>query len=186
MAGVLPGSFRCDQPLGKTEPHDRTRHSARRSYRHPRRRRKALRAVSRRVLAQARPPDGLSEGIRRRADGGRLPLGADPGGIWRRGPEAVGRGGDPRRDPARRLQWRRLPRPDVHDGHRAAARQRCAEGEVSAEGRDRRIAAAGVRRHRADQRHRYLVAEDLPRAARAIITSSTARRSGPAAPNIPT
>ena len=48
------------------------------------------------------------------------------------GPEAVGRGRDPGRDPARRLQWRRLPRPDVHDGHGAAARQRGAEGEVAA------------------------------------------------------
>ena len=33
--------------------------------------------------------------------------------------------------------------------------------EMAAEDRQRRIAAAGVRRHRADQRHRYLVAEDL-------------------------
>ena len=48
---------------------------------------------------------------------GRLSLGADPGGVWRRRAEAVGRGRDPGRDPARRLQWRRLPRPDVHHGH---------------------------------------------------------------------
>ena len=31
---------------------------------------------------------------------------------------------DPRGDPPRRLQRRRLPRPDVHHGHAAAARQR--------------------------------------------------------------
>ena len=35
-----------------------------------------------------------------------------------------GRGRDPRGDPARRLQRRRLPRADVHHGHAAAARQR--------------------------------------------------------------
>ncbi len=105
-------------------------------------------------------------GLRRCADASRLPLGADPGGIWRRGPEAVGGGRDPGRDPARRLQWRRLPRPDVHDGHRAAARQRRAEGQMAAEGRERRIAAAGVRRHRADLRHRHHLAQDLREARR--------------------
>ena len=35
------------------------------------------------------------------------------------------------------------------------------KAKVAAEGRQRRIAAAGVRRHRADQRHRHLVAENL-------------------------
>ncbi len=34
------------------------------------------------------------------------------------GLQAVGRGRDPRGNPARRLQRRRLPRPDVHHGHR--------------------------------------------------------------------
>ena len=106
------------------------------------------------------------DSVRRRADGGRLSLGADPGGIWRRRPETVRRLRDPRGNPARRLQWRRLPRPDVHHGHAAAARQRRAEGEMAAEDRQRRIAAAGVRRHRADQRHRYLVAEDVCQARR--------------------
>ena len=110
--------------------------------------------------------DGVPEGVRRRADGGRLPLGADPRGIWRLRAEAVGGGRDPGRDPARRLQRRRLPRPDVHDGHRAAARQRRAEGEVPARDRQRQIAAAGVRRHRADQRHRHLLAEDGRQARR--------------------
>ena len=61
-----------------------------------------------------------------------------------------------------------------------------AEGQMAAEDRQRRIAAAGVRRHRADQRHRHLVAEDRREARRRRATSSTARRSGPAAPNIPT
>ena len=92
-------------------------------------------------------------------------VGADPRGIWRRRAAAVGRGRDPRGDPARRLQRRRLPRPDVHHGHGAAARQRRAEGEVPAEDRQRRAAAAGLRRHRADQRHRHDLAEDR-RAAR--------------------
>ena len=54
------------------------------------------------------------------------------------------------------------------------------------EDRQRQIAAAGVRRHRADQRHRHLLAEDRRQARRRPATSSTARRSGPAAPNIPT
>ena len=138
----------------------------RRICRHPRRCRQALRPVPRRILAQARPRDGLSLRLRRRADRGRLSLGADPRGIWRRRSETVGRGRDPRGDPARRLQWRRLPCPDVHHGHAAAARQRRAEGKMAAEGRHRRIAAAGVRRHRADQRHRHLVAEDLRQARR--------------------
>ena len=40
------------------------------------------------------------------------------------------------------------------------------KGEMAAEDRQRRIAAAGVRRHRADQRHRHLVAEDLRQARR--------------------
>ena len=53
------------------------------------------------------------------------------------------------------LQRRRLPRADVHDGHGAAARQRRAEAALSAGDRARRVAAAGVRRHRADLGHRY-------------------------------
>ena len=43
------------------------------------------------------------------------------------------RRGDPGGDPRLRLQRRRLPRADVHDGHDAAARQRRAEGALSAE-----------------------------------------------------
>ena len=44
----------------------------------------------------------------------------------------------------------RLPRPDVHHGDGAAARLRGAEARVSAEDRDGRPAAAGVRRDRAE------------------------------------
>ena len=53
--------------------------SGQRPRRYPRSRRKALRRLSRRVLARARPRDGLSDRIRRGADRERLPLGADPG-----------------------------------------------------------------------------------------------------------
>ncbi len=136
------------------------RHRTRRPCRHPRRRRQTVRPVPRRILAQARSRDGLSVRLCRGADQGRLSLGADSGRIWRRRPENLRGHRDPRGDPPRRLQRRRLPRPDVHHGHRAAARQRRAEGKVPAEDRQRRIAAAGVRRHRADQRHRHHVAQN--------------------------
>ena len=66
------------------------------------------------------------------ADRGRLPRRADPGGVRRLGP---------RRCRRRRRSWRRstrsggngarLPRPDVHHGHAAAARQRRAEGSAT-------------------------------------------------------
>ena len=52
-------------------------------------------------------------------------------------------------DPGLRLQRRRLPCPDVHHGHAAAARQRRAEGALAAAHRLGRAAAAGVWRHRA-------------------------------------
>jgi acyl-CoA dehydrogenase len=48
---------------------------------------------------------------------------------------------------ASRLQRGRLPRPDVHHGNAAAARQREAEADVPAEDRHRRIAPPGLRRH---------------------------------------
>ena len=51
------------------------------------------------------------------ADRGRLARDPDPGGIWRLGARHLGGGGGARGSPARRLQWRRLPRPDVHHGH---------------------------------------------------------------------
>ena len=45
-------------------------------------------------------------------------------------------------------------------GSAAAARQRGAEAALPAEDRDRRIAPAGLRRHRADQRHRHHLDQD--------------------------
>ena len=120
----------------------------------------AVRAVPGRILARARSREPLPERIRERADRGRLSLGADPGGIRRLGAAAVGGRRDPRGDPARRLQRRRLPRPDVHDGHGAAARLAGAEAEVPARDRRRAPAPAGLRRHRADLRHRHDGAED--------------------------
>ena len=80
----------------------------------------------------------------------------------------IARGLDhPRGDQPQRRQRRRVPRADVHDGHAAAARLRRAEARVPAEDRDRRAAAAGVRRHRADDRLRHDAAEDDRRRARA-------------------
>ena len=60
--------------------------------------------------------------IRPGADRSRLPGRADPRGIRRRRPAAVGRRRNPGNHPRRRLQRRRLPRPDVHHGHHPAAR----------------------------------------------------------------
>ena len=61
-----------------------------------------------------------------------------------------------------------------------------AEDALPAEDRHRRAAPAGVRRHRTDQRHRHHLPCAPSPGARAITTSSTARRCGPAARNIPT
>ena len=59
--------------------------------------------------------------------------------------------------------------------------------QLSAQDRQRRIAAAGLRRDRADLGHRHAVACAPRRGAKATTTtSSTARRSGPRAPSIPT
>src|SRR3977135_1522044 len=77
--------------------------------------------------------------------GGSLSLGIDAGRIWRRRAKPVRGRRDPRRDPARRMQWRRLPRPDVHHGYAAAARQRRAESQMAAPDRQRRIAVGGGR-----------------------------------------
>src|SRR5690349_9807248 len=124
------------RPNRLTEPDDPAR-TRTRLFRHPRRRRQALRAVSRRILAQARPRNGLPLRLRQRAHGSRLPLGADPRGIWRRGPEVVGSDRDFGGDPSQRLQRRRLPRPDVHHGHGAATRQQGAKGKMAAADRER-------------------------------------------------
>ena len=83
-------------------------------------------------------------------------------------------------------QRRRLPCADVHHGHAAASRQRRAEGALSAGDRQGRAAAAGVRRHRADVGHRHAQPAHHRGARRRRTTSSTARRSGPRAPSIPT
>ena len=149
---------------------------------------RAVREVSRRILARARPRARLSDRIRRGADRSRLSRRADPGGIRRQRARRLRAAAAILEEiHACRLQRRRLPRPDVHDGHDAAARQRRAEEDVSAEDRQRRIAPAGVRRHRADIRHRHTQRCAPPRGATATtITSSTARRSGPRAPSIPT
>ena len=53
----------------------------------------------------------------------------------------------------------RLPCPDVRMGTRAAPRHGRAEAALSAQDRRGRAAAAGLRRHRADQRHRHHVAQ---------------------------
>ena len=98
--------------------------------------------------------------VRRRADRGRLPRRADPGGVRRRRSAAVGRLRHPGDHPRDRLQRRGLPRPDVHHGHGAAARQRGAEAEVPAGHRLRRAQAAGLRRHRAHHRLRHHPAQD--------------------------
>ena len=89
------------------------------------------------------------------ADRGRLARDPDPRGVWRLGARHLGGGRGAGGSAARRLQRRRLPRPDVHHGHAAAARQQGAEGALPAQDRQRRVAPAGVRRHRADQRHRH-------------------------------
>ena len=80
----------------------------------------------------------------------------DPRGVWRRGPRHLGR---------ERRCWRRSSKAGCNAaachaqmyimGTRAAARQQGAEGALPAQDRQRRAAPAGVRRHRADQRHRH-------------------------------
>ena len=128
---------------------------SRRPRRHPRRRARALRQIPRRLLARARPRARLSEGIRRGAYRGRLSRRVDPGRLWRQRPDYRRRRRNPGRSACRRRQRRRLSRPDVHHGNDPAARQRRAEAELPAENRQRRIAPAGLRRDRADLRHRH-------------------------------
>ena len=85
------------------------------------------------------------------------------------------------------LGLHRQPGPcaDVHHGHAAAARQRGAEAALSARDRLGRIAPAGVRRDRADDRLRHDQAQDARGAQRQSTTSSTARRCGPRARGTP-
>ena len=115
-----------------------------------------MRRFSRRILAGARSRARLSGKIRRRFDQGRLSRRADPGRIRRQRADDDRRSRDHGRNPGFRLQRRRLPRADVHDGHGAPARQRRAEKALSAGDRARRPSPAGVRRHRADLRHRHI------------------------------
>ena len=68
------------------------------------------------------------------------------------GPHHDGRRRDHGGDPRGGLQRRRLPRPDVHDGHAAAARQRRAEGALAAA--DRARASCGCRRSASPSRPR--------------------------------
>ena len=124
--------------------------------------------------------------VRPRADRGRLSRRADPRGIRRRRPAAVGGRGDPGDDPRRGLQRRRLPRADVHHGHHPAARLGGAEARRTC--RRSPPASCACRRSASPSRP---AAPTPPRCApspgaRATTTSSTARRSGPAAPSTPT
>ena len=137
--------------------HDQTQHRAGPIRGHPCRCARAMRQVSGRILARARPRAWLPHCIRRGIDGSRLPRGADPGRIWRQRARHQRGRGHPGGSACRRLQWRRVPRPDVHHGYDPAARQCRAEAELPAQDRQRRIALAGLRRHRADLGHRHAV-----------------------------
>ena len=130
------------------------------------------------VLARRRSARRVPGRVRAGADRGRLAGLPDPRGVRRR------RAGHHRgqhhpggAQPLRR-QLGRLPRPDVHHGHAAAARQRGAEAALPAEDRQRRAAAPGVRRDRAQRRLRDHPHRDDGRPQAATGTSSTARRSG--------
>ena len=144
-----------------------------------------VRRLPGRILAAPRPRARLSDRVRRRADQGRLPRRADPGGVWRQRPHHDGGHRHHGGDSGRRLQRRRLPCPDVYDGHPAAPRQRRAEGALAAAASRR--ASCGCRRSASPSRARAPTRSICapPRCARAITISSTARRSGPRAPSIP-
>jgi hypothetical protein len=123
-----------------------------------------LRRLSRQLLARPRRRRRLSHGLRPGADPKRLPRRPHPRGARRRRPAASGRRRHPRDHPRLRCQCRRLPRPDVHHGHAAPAWQPRAEGPLFAGDRRGRVAAPGLRRHRADERLRHADAEDQGRA----------------------
>ena len=82
-----------------------------------------------------------------------------------------------------RLQRRRVPRADVHDGHAVEARQRGAEEALFAADRGGRAAAAGVRRHGADERHGHDAHPHDGACATATSTASAARRCSSRAPS---
>ena len=111
---------------------------------------------------EARPRARLSHRIRRRADRGRLARRADPGGIRRLRPAAC---------PRRPRSLRRCSAPAATAApatRRCTSWARCCGMAVAAQKRhylpkhrQRRTAAAGVRRHRADQRHRHHLDQDF-------------------------
>jgi hypothetical protein len=93
----------------------------RRARRDPRGRPPDLRAISGRILAEARSGDGLPDRVRLRPGRGRVPRCVDPGGVWRCGSQPVRCSRDSRGDSAVWLQRRRLPCADVRDGDAPAA-----------------------------------------------------------------
>ena len=136
--------------------------------RDPRKRAPHLRRLSRRLLARARGARGVSHRVRAGADRGGLPGRADPRGIRRRRPAAArGRRAILEEIHACGLQRGRLPCADVHHGH-ACCGTAAPEQKTALPAADRlgRAAAAGLRRHRADHRHRHHQAEDARRAQR--------------------
>src|SRR5579875_2649326 len=95
--------------------------------------------------------------------------GSHPGGIWWRR-DRLDRGVDhPRRDQPLRRELGSMSRPDVYDGHAAAAWLARAETRLPATHRLGRIALAVLRRHRADHRHRHHENENLRREARGAL-----------------
>ncbi len=119
-----------------------------------------LQGVSRYLLARARRGPSVSRRVRSSADRRGVSRRADSRGVRRLGPRRHRSVDHPRGGQPQRRQCRSLSRADVHDGHAAAARIRCAEARVPATDRQRRAAAAGVRRHRTDHGIGHDAAED--------------------------
>ena len=117
---------------------------------------RALRQFPGRILARARSRARLSDRVRRGADRGRLSRCADPGAIRRQRADAArGRrhhGGDPCLAAATARPATRRCTPWARCCGTAATRRRQRWLPAIA---TRRIAAAGLRRHRADLRHRH-------------------------------
>ena len=110
-----------------------------------------LQAVPGRVLARARRQARVPRRARQRPDEGGVPRGAHPAGVRRGGARDHGGRADPRGDQPLGRQRRRLPRADVHHGHRAAPWLRAAEEDLPAEDRHGGAAPPGLRRHRAQR-----------------------------------
>ena len=152
------------------------------------RRARAVRQVSRRILARARPRARLSDGIRRRADRGRLSRRADPGRVRRQ--RAAGSAPPPR-------SWRRCT-PSGCNGAACHAqmytmgtilRHGSAAQKQTLSAQDRQPANCACRPSASPSRPpaptRWRCAPPRAREGNDT-TSSTARRSGPRAPSIPT